>query len=380
MEDISEKLFVTLVSSTKLHPNFKYIAKENEHYLREVLKGWAQGFKDRDNKFITEFQTTFNSSFWELYLFAVLKNLGLQVNMGFDRPDFVIEGEKGFCIEATIASNAKGATPEWEKTFSEEEFNEWTAEKVVNNATIRLANSFVSKSQKYLNSYQKLDQTKDRPFVIALAPFDSPYFFIQNHQPIIRVLYGFDRFIAIDWDEYNRELFDSIFIEEIDKSNGSKVPLGYFTNPNHSHVSAVIFSNVATASKARVLSNDPRVSIISYQKYNDYGTQSIIEHKEKSQYKEDLLDGLIVFHNPYADIPFNVEEFYHDCVGHYNFDVEKNEFIPDIPHGYLYQRLVRVMNAPHLSKKQLKKFRENVIRQLRLGDLVQKSNFPKVHK
>jgi hypothetical protein len=380
MEDISEKLFVTTMSSTKLHPNFKYIAKEKEPYLREVLKGWAQSFIDRDKKFITEFQTTFNSSFWELYLFAVLKKLGLKVNLEFDRPDFVIEGEKGFCIEATIASNAEGTTPEWEKSFSEEEFNEWTVEKVVNNATIRLANAFVSKSQKYLKSYQKLDQTKDRPFVIAIAPFDSPYFFIQNHQPIIRVLYGFDRFIAIDWDGYNRDLFDSVFIEEIDKSNGSKVPLGYFTNPNHSHVSAVIFSNVATASKARVLSNDPRVTIVSYQKYNDYGTQPTIEHKEKSQYKEDLLDGLIVFHNPYADIPFNVEEFYHECIGHYDFDVEKKEFISDIPHGFLYQRQVRVMNAPHFSKNQLKKYRETIIRQLRLGDLVPEVNFPKFHE
>lgn len=32
------------------------------------------GFEDRDGKFVKEFQTTFNSSFWELYLFACLRD------------------------------------------------------------------------------------------------------------------------------------------------------------------------------------------------------------------------------------------------------------------------------------------------------------------
>ena len=49
-----------------------------------VLSGWAHGFEDRDGKFIREFQTTYNSAFWELYLFAVLKLLGIEVNFSFD--------------------------------------------------------------------------------------------------------------------------------------------------------------------------------------------------------------------------------------------------------------------------------------------------------
>lgn len=379
-KDISEKLFESKLSDEKLHPNYKYIANEKEPYLREVLKEWANGFVDRDKKFVTEFQTTFNSSFWELYLFAVLKQLELKVNLEYDRPDFVIEGENGFCIEATIASNAKGMTPEWDKTYSEEELNEWTVEKVVENATLRLANAFIGKSQKFKNSYQKLEQTKHKPFVIAIAPFDSPYFFYQNLEPIIKVLYGFDRYIAVDWDEYNRDIFDSVFIDEIDKNNGAKVPLGYFTNPSHSHVSAVIFSNAATVSKARALSEDPRITIVSSQRYNDHGTQPTIEHKEKSQYKEDLLDGLVVFHNPFADIPFNVEKFNHNSLGHYNFDVENKEFISNLPHGFLFQRRASVRNTPHFSKNQVKKYREHIIRQLRLGDLVPDVNFPKFHE
>ena len=41
---------------------------------------------DRDNKIIKEFQTSFNSTFWEVYLYAVLKNYGLDVNFNFSTP------------------------------------------------------------------------------------------------------------------------------------------------------------------------------------------------------------------------------------------------------------------------------------------------------
>jgi len=57
--------------------------------VRAVLTQWAEGFDDRDGKFVREFQTTYNSSFWELYLFAVLKHLGIEVDLSFKAPDFV---------------------------------------------------------------------------------------------------------------------------------------------------------------------------------------------------------------------------------------------------------------------------------------------------
>ena len=40
---------------------------------RAVLENWAQGFEDRDGKFVQEFQLTYESSFWELYLYAALR-------------------------------------------------------------------------------------------------------------------------------------------------------------------------------------------------------------------------------------------------------------------------------------------------------------------
>lgn len=376
MDDVKDLLFKSRFSDDKLHSNYKRVLDEELPYIRDVLKNWAEGFIDRDKKFINEFQTTFNSSFWELYLFAVMKELKLEVNLTHDRPDFVVEGKNGFTIEATIASHANHETPEWEKKYSQEEIEEWTREKIINNATLRLANAFMSKSSKYTSSYNKLNHVQDKPYVIAIAPFDSPYFFMQSHHPIQRVLYGFDRYIAIDWDEQNREILDEVLIEEIEKTSGAKVPLGYFTTPKYSHVSAVIFSNVATFSKVRMLSDDPRITLVQYRRYNDHGTQPIEGVEEKSNYHEHLLDGLVVFHNPYADIPFNIEEFYHPIIGHYGYDLEKKEFISDIPHGMLFQRLVQVIDVQGASLQDLEKIR----RELTNGEKeTTQSSFPKYH-
>lgn len=340
MKKVSDLLFVPQFPEDKLHPNFLSIYDEKLSYARDFIKDWAEGFNDRDNKFVKEFQTTFNSSFWELYLFAVFKELKLNINMTYDRPDFVIEGEEGFIVEATIASHAQDGTPEWKKDFSKDIFKEWPVEKIVDNATIRIANAFMSKSQKYKKSYGKLEYVKGKPFIIAITPFDSPYTNEQRMQAIHRVLYGFDRYIAVDWDAENRDILDAVYMEEIDKKNGAKVPLGYFTTPEFAHISAVIFSNTATFGKVRVMCDDPRITLVSHSRYNDFGTQPINEVTFKKNYVEHLLDGLIVFHNPFADTPFNNKAIYHPVIAHSTFDSKTKENISHIPHNFLFQRFI----------------------------------------
>lgn len=106
------KLFDPVVAEEKMHPNLRAILSTGNGYNMDVLQDWARAFVDRDGKFVEEFQTTFNSSFWELYLFAVLKKYGMSVDFSQARPDFCIP-RLGLNIEATIASNAQGAEPEF---------------------------------------------------------------------------------------------------------------------------------------------------------------------------------------------------------------------------------------------------------------------------
>jgi len=71
------ELFELVVPSEKLHKNYLNVIAEQADFARRVLLSWADGFVDRDAKFIKEFQTSFNSSFWELYLFCMLKRVGI---------------------------------------------------------------------------------------------------------------------------------------------------------------------------------------------------------------------------------------------------------------------------------------------------------------
>jgi len=70
-------LFEGTVPDDQQHPNFRGIKDAAVYHAEHrVLLAWAQAFIDRDHKFVKEFQTSFNSSFWELYIHAVLKEYG----------------------------------------------------------------------------------------------------------------------------------------------------------------------------------------------------------------------------------------------------------------------------------------------------------------
>jgi hypothetical protein len=74
-------LFTSVVPPERFHPKFAKIIEKRNPYDEAVLMKWAEGFVDRDRKFVEEFQMTFNSSFWELYLHAILKEAGCKIRL-----------------------------------------------------------------------------------------------------------------------------------------------------------------------------------------------------------------------------------------------------------------------------------------------------------
>ena len=170
-------LFTPIVSEERLHHNFRVLTQPNFGSSElEVIKSWADGFIDRDGKFVKEFQTTFNSSFWELYLFACFKELGCEVDFSKEAPDFSIDSPNGkFIAEATTANEPNNFRPEWDRDWREIANSD--REAVLRLSTIRLANSMLAKHKKYVNSYSKLAHVQDKPFVVCVTPFDQPNFF-----------------------------------------------------------------------------------------------------------------------------------------------------------------------------------------------------------
>lgn len=174
-------LFTPIVPPERYHPNFATCSARPNSHDRAVIAKWADGFVDRDGNFVGEFQTTFNSCFWELYLHAILKEAGCKIDFGHYTPDFVVTDPVPFVVEATVALNAKDELPEWTAlnlNNRPRDLNEFNRV-----AMIRLLNSISEKTKKYTQKYQKLAHVAGKPFVRALTPFDRPFFYLQGTGP-----------------------------------------------------------------------------------------------------------------------------------------------------------------------------------------------------
>ncbi len=306
-------LFEAKFSKDRLHPIFTLISRNRHAPEREVLNRWAEGFTDRDGKFVDEFQLTFEAAMWELYLHAVLKELGCTTDMSFDAPDFVVTGPIPLTIEATIAKPAVDGQPAFGFDAQEtipKDFGELNHE-----AALRLCNSISAKHEKYKSRYSKLPQSQDLPFVIGLAAFDRPYAHMAVNRPIMAALYGHYIDESDIYEEDGKQHLGQYHVQSAIKPNGSTVPMGIFLDDSYADISAIIFSPVATWGKIRALAKNTGIPAV-------FTTLHPVEgsiHPERRQqpsnrYEEHLLDGLYVFHNPYAKKPLAPSVFNHERV------------------------------------------------------------------
>lgn len=330
-------LFTKVANEERLHDLFKILLDDYYAPEREILTQWASEFKDRDGKFVYEFQTTFESSLWELYIFAALKELKAEITLP-SFPDFSIRlNDQFMSIEATIASNAHGESPAYGFGIPDmmpkglDEFNK--------ESILRLCNCISAKYKKYVSSYSKIKNIPDNPFVLAITSFDRPGAHLAAYVPIIATLYG----IYIDEStticQKTQKLL-SFPISSVKKNENSNVGLGYFCSKNYSDISAVIYSSVANFSKITALTNDNSkvINYITVHPGEPDNLQPNIKNTPKNKYKENLLDGLYVFHNPFAKKPIPLETFSHTKIAQYY--VSERKLNSQIPDDFLFLRNV----------------------------------------
>ncbi|MGH1416270.1 MAG: hypothetical protein ACRBB0_22470 [Pelagimonas sp.] len=279
-------LFTPTVAQSSLHPNFVWLIEEEDDALRNVLNDWAAGFIDRDGKFVAEFQRTFNSSWWELYLFAVLKSLNHAVDFSHHAPDFVIP-DSGFAVEATISAHAQDATPEWMKMMADITNHDDIEGRYIE-TMVRLSNSISAKFRKYQKSYSNLPHMADQSYVIAIQNFGTP----DAHQ--------------LGDVAMQRLLYDVRHEKAFMKDGKVSLPTGLFANEEMSDVSAIIYSTVATFGKARALSESKGDFV--FQAVRIRNNHELIQVGGTiDTYKESLRDGMRVFHNPFARRPLSFD-------------------------------------------------------------------------
>ena len=334
-------LFTPIAEDEKQHPIFRMLLQDQYRAEREVLNLWVNGFEDRDGKFIYEFQTTFESSMWELYLHAFLKELGAQTDFAHSAPDFVTTLDRSLTIEATIAAPPQGgAAPAGHKESVPQDFAEFNKL-----AAIRISNSLSAKIKKYRNSYSKLDHVKDKPYVIGLASFDQPYSHYAVNRAIVAVLYG----IYVDEEstiEYGADELIRYPISAVFKNESTTIPVGLFTTEEYKDVSAVIYSSLATWGKIKALADNPK-DIAVYHTLHAHNRKSLVPEirtTTKAEYKENIADGIHIIHNPFAEHAIQTSTFHHERIAQYF--VEQNGGISiKAPEDFLLLRQIISMRV-----------------------------------
>lgn len=311
-------LFTPVVEESKLHPNFVRTLAPSSAGVRSVLAQWADRFHDRDGKFVHEFQTTYNSGFWELYLFAVLKSLGIDIDFKYSTPDFVAI-DIPLAIEATIASHAQDDVPEWEKTFEGVTHDNLEAAYV--QSIVRLSNAFLGKASAYQERYCDLAHMKGRSFIIAVSNYGTQDFNMLGDVAMQRLLY------------------DTLGEERVHKPSGAAVPVGLFRSNAYAQVSGVLYSSVATFGKARALSaKEDNFVFHAIRVRNNIEPIQIVARA--NDYKESLTDGLRFFSNPFANSPVDPSIFRDWGIRRFLAD-KAGEFVVSChPEGDLCMRMV----------------------------------------
>lgn len=307
------------VNDEELHPKFKLL--RDEFYYRgakEVLSSWVEGFEDRDNKITKEFQTTFHSSLWEFYLFAVFKELGWEIDFTRNRPDFIVKSPSEIYFEAVVSEIKAAGVPESNRTpedtldmlepiSTKSEFS-----KIIDEAIARHSNSIYSKYKKYVGYTDKNGKNKQgyrhlswvneaNPFVIALGSYDQISYGREYVYSMMALLYGL---------YYNPENNTYSKVSSVVKPDtDSDIQVGIFTHDKLSDISAIVFCNTLTLGKLSAMSKSKQydMAYVVNVRHDDESPHYKI-HEVSTEHPELLLDGLYVFHNPYAKNPIDFDK------------------------------------------------------------------------
>lgn len=240
-------LFADLnIAPEKLHPQFTAM-RDSPCYApaRAVIAELQSSFHDADGNFVEQFQTTgFDSRTFEFFLFAMLREVGHDVDRTHARPDFLITREGlTAALEATTASmpSVGGIQPYFAvpQLRSEEEAKEYYA----NNLPIRLGSPLYSKLRV---RYWLEPHVTGKPLVLAIQDFHAPGSLSGSASSLGRYLFGQEQRWYHDADG---KLVISEHAVACHRAGVKEIPSGFFNQPDAENISAVLFCNAGTAPK-----------------------------------------------------------------------------------------------------------------------------------
>ncbi len=305
------KWFSQKIPTEKLHFQFKCLLDYGYKSERELLETWIDEFpiKDGLNKTIIEFQSTFRSTFWELYLNKVIVSSGWQVDPEAVSPDFIIKkGNKTYSIEAVVANFAQNSRAEERRTI-EDIYDDNDIYEIVDASILRVLNAITFKSKKYFTHYSKNEHVTTNPYIIAVADYGQVNYGQVAFYSMMSVLYNadYDPEDKLDLKIYCEDNFGNEYkyIDSYKKENGTELPLGLFSDDKNKHISAILFTCTLTLGKLTSLTRSHTCRRFIYLERENI--KQI--RKSGSEPDESLCDGLFLCLNPYSENPIDPKSF-----------------------------------------------------------------------
>lgn len=343
----AKSLIKIIVDPERLNPFFKMTAtKKGSEPARLMMDRVFGQFKDTDNNFIEQFQTTgFDARIFELYLFAYLSSSGFEVKRDYARPDFIVIKDG---IEAAIEATTTNPQPNYKKDYeyiqrvlslSKEDIERRKNDEI----PIRLGSSLFSKLKM---RYWELEQCKGKPFVIAIEAFHEEATFLFSDAPLAQYLYGLRHFPS--WTDDGELIINQ---EEIQKHQiaNKLIPSNFFGQPDTENISAILFTNAGTHAKFSRMGYQEgfhrgNITIYRYGTWHDPNPNSatplmMAYDLEEPPFYENWGQGLVALHNPYALSPLP-HNYFSDAVQVY---IEQGVLASDLPPYHPYSTMTNTM-------------------------------------
>jgi len=289
---------------------------------RKVLEAISPWLITSDPHLVKEFQESqFDQRLWEIYLWAMFRDQGYDVQHRV-APDLKVTSPWfGFSVEATtVGPSMAGPLAKHPEPKTPEEINAF----LVDYMPMKFGGPLTTKLYKVDaqgQHYWEKPGVEDLPFVLAIADFHkeadglTPGSMTYSQEGLYTYLYGL-RLTAETLDGQASFRYEPVAEH---RYNGKVVPSGFFNLPGAENVSAVLFSNAGTIAKF------DRIGVLAgfgpekhkyyrigylFDPYPDaiVGIPFQVDVNEPD-YEEYWGDEVQVFHNPRALRPIPPEAF-----------------------------------------------------------------------
>jgi len=297
-QERQHKVFATLIGSRGYSPARALIG-EMMHY-----------FEDVDGNFVQQFQSDgFDARLWELYIYALLNELGYGLDRAQPAPDFHCLGLGGdFFIEA-VTVNPSGEVPETDGPGREAYFEHYVP--------LKYGSALFSKLKK---RYWEQPHVAGHPLVMAIQDFHAPQAMAWSNSALVEYLYAIRQTERVN--EAGKTEIVSEPVAEYRRGDRPPIPAGFFLQPDSDQISAVIANPGGTLSKFNRMGfvagfGDRDIKMVrgGYCYRKSPIAEKFALEVHAPDYSESWCEGLSVYHNPRAAIPLPPEAF--PCAAHH---------------------------------------------------------------